>query len=439
MGQNRELSRFPNAITVLDNGNVGMGTTNPSQLLEVNVTTQDNGIRITSSNSKPTLRFYSTASNASNRNWAISPNGQNFGDLQICTSAAQNGDPTASDRLTRLIITSGGNVGIGTLSPEGLLHVGGSGASNVATPTAIVMDGTYRSATPAFDKLKFYLFKASTESYGFGLGGDGDVQYWAGSSSNGNHRFYTSQVERLRIAPNGNVGIGTSNPTTRLQIGSITGGGTGSSSPTCITMDETFGTNSIGSNFKLKIFQNTGSNAYGLGVSDSLFEIVSGTGGSIGMFTNQNQLAMRLSAGGVVTTPLQPAFTASNVGGSNVTGANVKLTGYSDVRTNIGNCYNGSTSRFTANTAGMYLFKAHAWLPPSTTIAALSIRVNGSQKAVHRMSHTGTQSNYCTLVPTLIWYLAVGDYVELYTSTDGGEVHLSTGETYSNFSGVFLG
>jgi hypothetical protein len=338
-----------------------------------------------------------------------------------------------------ITVLDNGNVGIGTSSPEGLLHVGGSGAADVATPTSIVMDGTYRNSTPAFDKLKFYLFKASTESYGFGLGGDGDVQYWAGSSSNGNHRFYTSQVERLRIAPNGNVGIGTSNPTTRLQIGSITGSGTGSSSPTCITMDETFGTNSIGSNFKLKIFQNTGTNTYGLGVSDSLFEIIAGSGASIAMFTNQNQLAMRLSAGGVVTTPLQPAFTASNVTGANVTGSGVKLTGYSDVRTNIGNCYNGSTSRFTANTAGMYLFKGQAWLPPSTTLAALAIRVNGIQKAVHRLGHTGTQSQYSTLTPTLIWYLAVGDYVELFTSVDGGEIHLSTGETYSNFSGVFLG
>ena len=338
-----------------------------------------------------------------------------------------------------ITVLDNGNVGIGNTSPEGLLHIGGSGASSVTTPTAIVMDGTYRTATPAFDKLKFYLFKGSTESYGFGLGGDGDVQYWAGSSSNGNHRFYTSQVERLRIAPNGNIGIGTSNPATRLQIGSITGGGTGTSSPTCITMDETFGTNSIGSNFKIKVFQNTGSNAYGIGVSDSLLEIVAGSTGSIGMFTNQNQLSMKLSAGGVVTTPLQPAFTASYTTGGNVSGANIKLTGYTDARTNIGNCYNTSTCRFTAPVAGMYLFKGQAWLPPSVTLAGLSIRVNGSQKAVHRMSHTGTQSNYCTLVPTLIWYLSAGDYVELYTSTDGGEIHMSTGETYSNFSGILLG
>lgn len=99
------------------NGYVGIGTTVPSQLLEVYTATQDDGIRITSSTSKPTLRFYSSLSNAANRNWAISPNGQNFGDFQICTSAAQNGNPTASDRLTRLLIDSAGNIGIGTVTP----------------------------------------------------------------------------------------------------------------------------------------------------------------------------------------------------------------------------------------------------------------------------------------------------------------------------------
>jgi hypothetical protein len=99
------------------NGYVGIGTTAPSQLLEVYTATQDDGIRITSSTSKPTLRFYSTLSNAANRNWIISPNGQNFGDFQICTSAAQNGNPTASDRLTRLLIDSAGNIGIGTATP----------------------------------------------------------------------------------------------------------------------------------------------------------------------------------------------------------------------------------------------------------------------------------------------------------------------------------
>jgi hypothetical protein len=103
------------AMVIDQNSNVGIGTSSPSQLLEVNVTAQSDGIKIISSSSKPTLRFYSTQSNAANRNWAINPNGQVFGDLEICTSAAQNGDPTASNRIVNMIIFPTGNITMGTI------------------------------------------------------------------------------------------------------------------------------------------------------------------------------------------------------------------------------------------------------------------------------------------------------------------------------------
>ena len=167
-------------------GLVGIGTASPSQSLEVNVTSQDDGVRITSSSSKPTLRFYSSAANSSNRNWAISPNGQNFGDLQICTSAAQNGDPTAADRLTRLIITNTGNVGIGTSSPSQTLHIKAPSGST----TGLRLESS--GGTTNFDIL-------SSE-------GDGNVYLY--QRSNYGILIGTNNTERMRITSGGILLVG---------------------------------------------------------------------------------------------------------------------------------------------------------------------------------------------------------------------------------------
>jgi hypothetical protein len=69
------------------------------------------------------------------------------------------------------------------------------------------MDDTYASA-PAWDRLKLYLFKNSTESYGLGLGVEADMQYWAGPTNDGMHKFFTRQTERMRIDSSGNLLVG---------------------------------------------------------------------------------------------------------------------------------------------------------------------------------------------------------------------------------------
>jgi len=106
-----------------------------------------------------------------------------------------------------MTLASTGNLLVGSTADSGSKLQVGSSSGSTSTPTAIEMDGTY--GTAAFNGLKFYLYKGASESYGFGLGGSADVQYWAGSSSTGMHRWFTSQTERARITSGGDFVVGS--------------------------------------------------------------------------------------------------------------------------------------------------------------------------------------------------------------------------------------
>jgi hypothetical protein len=192
---NNNVVSFNELMRIEANGNVGIGTSSTSG--SYGKLTVAGGVRtVEDTSSKLELGRFSAG--APNSYIKLSPNSASL----RFTNAADDAD--------LMTLTNAGNLGIGTTSPAYKLVVGGASGSTT-TPTALSMDGTYASA-PAWDRLKFYLFKNSTESYGLGLGVNADMQYWAGPTNDGIHTFFTRQTERMRLDNNGNLGVGTTNP-----------------------------------------------------------------------------------------------------------------------------------------------------------------------------------------------------------------------------------
>jgi len=171
-------------------GNVGIGTTNPLVNLQVETTGTSTSI---GGNVIATFR-----SQASGRAATIQlsdfTNSNFISSLSGSLSFGSAGTPL-------MTLTSAGNVGIGTTSPIDKLHiVGGITSTSLATPS-----------------------NTSIGSLQIGYDGtNGIIRTWNSSpliTSTYNYQaFETSGSERMRITSGGNVGIGTSSPSAKLDV-----------------------------------------------------------------------------------------------------------------------------------------------------------------------------------------------------------------------------
>jgi hypothetical protein len=160
-------------------GDVGIGTTAPSQKLEVAGNILANGGSI----SIGTGGLYQAGSIFSDASW-----GMLFRAKQASPSQADFRWANSAD-TERMRITSAGNVGIGTSSPAVKLDVSG-----VAKATALSLSGTtaFSAGTISLDSNWGMYFRA------------------AGNSSLAEFAWVNKDsVERMRITNAGNVGIGT--------------------------------------------------------------------------------------------------------------------------------------------------------------------------------------------------------------------------------------
>ena len=198
------------------NGNVGIGTIVAGAKLEVRDDTDGNitALMLTSGDGSwvngqetkvdftqqgtPISRISSYLDTAGGSRWGFKFYGYNSG-LNTTPVMTMKGD---------------GNVGIGTTSPTGKLEVIGGSSGR------ITLAGTSNDTNANSPKLSFW-----------GQGGTGNVSgpslQAISTSSYGRHRLaifqhdagdYTTEAEVVTVLPSGNVGIGTTSPTSKLSV-----------------------------------------------------------------------------------------------------------------------------------------------------------------------------------------------------------------------------
>jgi hypothetical protein len=196
-------------------GKLGLGTSNPQKLFELaannNGVAENNTLRFTDTDTSAEanqqigrIEFYSSDSSGSGANVKayIGAFAEDTTPDAYLAFATQD-ESGVSTPVERLRIASDGNVGIGTTSPGGLLHV--QGADNTASLYLTGATGTTaRGFNVSLSQGGIYQNAVATLS--------------APQPNEGTLVFQTGASERARIDSSGRLGLGTSSPNERFSV-----------------------------------------------------------------------------------------------------------------------------------------------------------------------------------------------------------------------------
>ena len=204
-------------VTIKPTGNIGIGTTNPSEKLVVRNGTSSTDVKILAFNNavgtEATLRFSTIASETNYEKASIIARNAagSFGrsDMHFALdSVADAGNVQFSD--TKMTILNGGDVGIGTTSPSELLHLRSTG------PARLLIEADTDNITET-DNAQIILKQdggAVVGNLGYKTNTNGLEITNNYAAVDGILTFGTRGTERMRVSDLGNVGMGATNLTT---------------------------------------------------------------------------------------------------------------------------------------------------------------------------------------------------------------------------------
>ena len=210
-------------VTYFTGGNVGINSSTPKSIFDISQSTPTVSI-VSTLNSEATTDNQTLAAITFYKHYGIA-NGagirmlqaggaNNYAQAHLTFLTTSDGNPYTATLYERMRIDKDGNVGINTTAPVSTLQVCG-------TATATLF------SAPEFHNATGYPYNTI-----FGSGANASTATLRAGSTSGylvsivlqggdvgnNIAFNTASSERMRIDSSGNVGIGTTNPTKKLQI-----------------------------------------------------------------------------------------------------------------------------------------------------------------------------------------------------------------------------